>query len=127
MGTLVPLFIYTRFYTNNFTLAPNQIIAHHQNQYDVERAFRISKTDLKIRPIYHRLETRIRAHILISFVAYTIYKEFERRIKTANVDVKFKLTFDYIKTMYGYRTPVGIQTLELDEIQQQIYDAVYHL
>ena len=115
------------FYTNDFTLAPDKIIEHYQNQYDVERAFRISKTDLKIRPIYHRLETRIRAHILISFVAYAIYKEFERRIKSANIDMKFKLTFDYIKTMYGYKTPVGIQTLELDEIQQQIYDAVYSI
>ena len=56
------------FVTNDFTLTANEIIEHYNNQYEVERAFRISKTDLKIRPIYHRLETRIKAHILISFV-----------------------------------------------------------
>jgi len=113
------------FYTNNFTLTPSDIIQHYQNQYDVERAFRISKTDLKIRPIYHRLETRIKAHILISFVSYAVYKEFERRIKASGLNIKFKLTFDYIKTMYGYKTFSGVQPLELDDIQQQIYDAVY--
>ena len=113
------------FITNDFTLNPNEIIQHYQNQYDIEKAFRISKTDLKIRPIYHRLETRIKAHILISFVAYAVYKEFERKIKLSNVDVKFKLTFDYIKTMYGYKTLFGVEPLEMDEIQRQIYDAIY--
>ena len=113
------------FITNDFTLKANEIIEHYQNQYDVEKAFKISKTDLKIRPIYHRLETRIKAHILISFISYAVYKEFERKIKASNLDIKFKLTFDYIKTMYGYKTPFGIEPLEMDEMQQQIYDAVY--
>lgn len=65
------------------------------------------------------------SHILISFVAYAVYKEFERKIKLSNVDVKFKLTFDYIKTMYGYKTLFGVEPLEMDEIQRQIYDAIY--
>lgn len=113
------------FITNDFTLKPNEVIEHYQNQYDVEKAFRISKTDLKIRPIYHRLETRIKAHILISFVSYAIYKEFERKIKQSNIEIKFKLAFDHIKTMYGYKTLYGVEPLELDETQQKIYDAVY--
>ena len=106
-------------YTNDFTLQANDVIEHYQNQYDVEKAFRISKTDLKIRPIYHRLETRIKAHILISFISYAVYKEFERKIKLSNLDIKFKLTFDYIKTMYGYKTLFGVESLEMDEIQNR--------
>ena len=113
------------FATNDFTLKAKDIIAHYQNQYKVEEAFKISKTDLRIRPIYHRLENRIKAHILISFVAYAIYKEFERKIKLSNIDIKFKLTFDYIKTMYGYKTLFGVEPFEMDEIQQQIYDAIH--
>lgn len=113
------------YITNNFTLNANDVIQHYQNQYDVEKAFRISKTDLKIRPIYHRLETRIKAHILISFISYAIYKEFERKIKLSQLDIKFKLTFDYIKTMYGYKTIFGVEPLKMDEIQQKIYDAVH--
>ena len=113
------------FVTNDFTIPSKDVIAHYQNQYEVERAFRISKTDLKIRPIYHRLESRIKAHILISFVSYAIYKEFERKIKLSKLDIKFKLTFDHIKNMYGYKSIFGIEPLEFDDIQQQIYDAVY--
>ena len=70
------------FATNDFTLQANDVIAHYQNQYEVEKAFRISKTDLKIRPIFHRLESRIKAHVLISFVSYAIYKEFDRKLKS---------------------------------------------
>ena len=39
--------------------------------------------------------------------------------------LNFKLTFDYIKTMYGYKTLFGVEPLEMDEIQQKIYNAVY--
>jgi len=81
------------FATNDFTLKSNDVIAHYQNQYYVEKAFRISKTDLKIRPIYHRLENRIKAHILISFVSYAVYKEFERRLKLNNIEFDFSQKF----------------------------------
>ncbi|MBS9782199.1 MAG: IS1634 family transposase [Arcobacter sp.] len=84
------------FITNDFNLKAGEVIEHYKNQYDVEKAFRISKTDLKIRPIYHRLDTRIKVHILISFVSYAVYKEFERKIKKSNLDIKFKLTQDII-------------------------------
>ena len=39
-----------------------------------EKAFRMSKHDLKIRPIYHRLQRRIEAHITINFVAIRFIK-----------------------------------------------------
>jgi len=56
------------FATNDFSLKPKDVIAHYKNQYKVEEAFRISKTDLRVRPIYHRLENRIKANaISLSF------------------------------------------------------------
>ena len=112
------------YITNNFKLSHNEIISHYTNLYFIEEAFRISKTDLKIRPVYHRLEDRIKAHILISFVAYAVYKEFERRIKKSDLDIKFKLTFDYIKTMYGYKTLFGVEPMEFNEIQNKIIHIV---
>ena len=49
----------------------------------IERAFRFCKTDLDIRPMYHRLINRIEAHVCICFVAYTIMLELERILKAA--------------------------------------------
>jgi hypothetical protein len=53
---------------------------------------RISKHDLRIRPIFHCLQRRIEAHIFIAFTAYNLYKELERQF----LKVKFFL-FLYIK------------------------------
>ena len=40
-----------------------------------EKAFRIAKTDPKIRPIHHRLQRRIEAYISLTFTVYKVYKE----------------------------------------------------
>lgn len=67
-------------YLSNAQLTKDQIIDNYQHLWQIEKAFRIAKTDLKIRPIYHRLARRIEAHICISFVAYKLYKELERQL-----------------------------------------------
>src|SRR5574344_85484 len=112
------------FVTNDFTLSANEIIEHNNNQYELERAFRISKTDLKIRPIYHRLEHRIKAHILISFVSYAIYKEFERKLKINNVKFNFsqKLLRKIIEHLIAIKIGDEIIPINPSEIQKQILD-----
>jgi transposase len=67
-------------YLSNAKLNKNQIVENYQHLWQIEKAFRIAKTDLKIRPIYHRLQRRIEAHICISFAAYKVYKELERQL-----------------------------------------------
>ncbi len=114
------------FATNDFTIKPEDVIAHYQNQYAVERAFRISKTDLRIRPIYHRLQNRIKAHVLVSFVSYAIFMEFERRLKLKNIKFKFsqKLLRDIIKHMHALDIQGKLFYLTFDDVQQTIYDIV---
>lgn len=112
------------FATNDFILKPEDVIAHYQNQYSVERAFRISKTDLRIRPIYHRLENRIKAHILVSFVAYAIYMEFERRLKLKNISFKFsqKLLRKIIEHFLAVQIGNEIIPIPPSNIQKQILE-----
>ena len=45
---------------------------------DAEAAFRIQKSDLSIRPIWHQTEGRVRAHILVCFLAYVLWKTLEQ-------------------------------------------------
>ena len=112
------------FATNDFTLRAEDVIAHYQNQYAVERAFRISKTDLRIRPIYHRLQNRIQSHIMISFVAYAVFLEFERRLKLKNINFKFsqKLLRKIIEHFFVVK--IGEKTIPIkpSEIQRQILE-----
>ena len=65
-------------YITNTRLVPKSIVENYRHLWQIEKAFRISKTDLRIRPVYHYRRKRIEAHICIAFVAYTIYKELER-------------------------------------------------
>lgn len=67
-------------YISNADLTKDQIIENYQHLWQIEKAFRISKSDLKIRPIYHRLQRRIEAHICITFAAHKVYKELERQL-----------------------------------------------
>jgi hypothetical protein len=114
------------YVTNDFTLSANEVIQHYQNQYEVERAFRISKTDLRIRPIYHRLETRIKAHVLISFVSYAIYKEFERKLKGNDIEFDFsqKLLRKIIEHLIAVKIDDEIIPINPSDIQKQILDAI---
>lgn len=68
-------------YLTNSQLKAEAIIENYTQLWQIETAFRVSKTDLKVRPIYHRLQKRIEAHICLNFVAYKVYKEMERVLK----------------------------------------------
>ncbi len=74
-------------YLSNTKLPKDQIIENYQHLWQIEYAFRIAKNDLKIRPIYHRLQKRIEAHICISFVAYKVFKELQRQLKVMKASI----------------------------------------
>ena len=70
------------YYTNldEKTISNELVIERYHQLYKIEQAFRISKHDLKTRPIFHFKENPIRLHILICFMALAVSKYVE--IKT---------------------------------------------
>ena len=117
-------------YLTNTNLSAEQIIDSYGQLWHIEKAFRISKTDLRIRPIYHRRQHRIEAHILIAFVAYAIYKELERRLEAAHIPMTPKRAAELTQTMYEltftYPQQLAVQTalLKMCPEQQQLYDLI---
>lgn len=97
-------------YITNTNLSGEEIIENYNNLWKIEKAFRISKTDLKIRPVYHRLKHRIEAHICISFVSYLLYKELERVLSENGSGISINKAVKSINKMYeiAYRTENGI-------------------
>lgn len=87
------------YYTNiSEQTANTDIIAQYHNLWKIEKAFRISKSDLEIRPIYHFKKHSINAHILICFMALAIckYMEIKTEQSTEQVVRKFKGITDAI-------------------------------
>lgn len=67
------------YQTNIRDLKPKLLISRYRDLWRVEQSFRISKSDLLIRPVYHRLETSIKAHVLIVFMALCLSRVIERQ------------------------------------------------
>lgn len=87
-------------YVTNTKLTPKRIIEHYGQLWQIEKAFRVSKTDLRIRPIYHRLRRRIEGHICIAFCAYTIYKELERILRKEKAPFSVTRAIELTYNMY---------------------------
>ena len=114
-------------YITNTKLTKRQIIDNYNNLWHIEKAFRMSKTDLKIRPIYHRLKHRIEAHICISFAAYSIYKELERILNLEKSNLSIEKSAELTHNMYQikYTLPdsklTKFKLLNMDDYQAELY------
>ena len=58
-----------------------EIISKYKELWQVEYSFRITKNDLRTRPIFHDTPSRIAAHLAISFMAYSCVRHLEYRLK----------------------------------------------
>lgn len=117
-------------YLTNSKLRSNQVIENYNQLWFIERAFRISKTDLKIRPIYHRLRHRIGAHICISFTAYLIYKELDRILKKEKSYLSVKRAAEITHNMYQINVTLPESRhsksilLKMDQEQSDLYQII---
>jgi transposase len=117
-------------YVTNTKLTDKQVIENYKNLWHIEKAFRMSKTDLRIRPIYHRLRHRIEAHICIAFTAYCIYKELERVLYKEKSNLSLKNAAELTHNMYqiSYMLPESKHTisklLKMDDQQAELYQII---
>ena len=117
-------------YVTNSKLSNKQIVENYKNLWHIEKAFRMSKTDLRIRPIYHRIRNRIEAHICISFTAYSIYKELERALYSEKSSLSLKKAAELTHNMYQitFTLPESKHTktklLKMDDQQAELYNIV---
>lgn len=86
-------------YLTNTTIPSEQVYAAYHNLWNVERAFRIAKSKIEIRPMFHFIRRRIEAHICICFVALKVYKELERRLKQSNIGMSVDKVLNMAKSI----------------------------
>lgn len=117
-------------YITNTTLNPSTVLEQYKNLWHIEKAFRMSKTDLRIRPIYHRLKRRIEAHICLSFAAYSIYKELERILNKNHSSISNLKAAELTHTMYQLQISLPeskktkLITLKMDDLQKELWSIV---
>ena len=113
-------------YITNTDLDAKSVVAQYHGLWVVERAFRISKGTLDMRPMFHFTERRIEAHVCICFVAYKVYKELERIIKLTGINMSIGDVLKIARTIITVRVnmpenrEVYVKTLFLTERQKAI-------
>ena len=117
-------------YVTNTKWHSSAVVENYGHLWQIEKAFRISKTDLQIRPIFHYRKRRIEAHLCIAFVAYTIYKELERLLQEHKTGLSVERAARLTHVMYAlsYTMPDSHrqkqQILRMSDEQKLLYNTV---
>ena len=86
-------------YLTNTKLPSDKVYEAYHNLWTVELAFRIAKSKIEVRPMFHFTRKRIEAHICICFVALKVYKELERTLKLNNISMSVDKVLRMAKTI----------------------------
>jgi transposase len=88
----------------------DEIVTRYKNLADIERGFRVLKSDLEIAPVYHRLPDRIRAHALICFLALVLYRVMRMRLKAHGSVASPKTALELLRRIQQHRATIGGHT-----------------
>lgn len=86
-------------YITNTTLPAKEVYEQYNGLWVIERAYRVTKGTLEMRPMFHFTSRRIEAHVCICFVAYKVYKELERILKTTDINLSVDKVLSIAKTV----------------------------
>ncbi len=106
------------------TVKPTEIIDQYHNLWKVEKAFRMSKSDLQERPIFHRKLKRINGHLLICFCSLLVMKETERILKPA--DISLIRTIEILGKVGEGEAIVGKLQLPIDSALSKVAKNIFY-
>jgi len=73
--------------TNVADLKPQEVLSRYRALADIERGFRVLKSEIDIAPVYHRLPQRIRAHAMLCFLALILHRVMRHRLRQARSEL----------------------------------------
>jgi transposase len=83
--------------TNAPDFTPEEVIKRYKSLADIERGFRVLKSEIEIGPIYHRLPDRIHAHAAICFMALILYRVMRSRLKDSHTQISPERALDKLR------------------------------
>jgi len=97
--------------TNVDDAAAETIVERYKSLADIERGFRVLKSDIEIAPVYHRVPDRIRAHAFLCFLALTVHRVLRMRLRARQADTSVERALDQLKSIQLHRVRIGAQEL----------------
>jgi transposase len=105
-------------------LKPVEVVKRYKSLADIERGFRVLKSDIEIAPVFHRLPERIRAHALICFLALVLNRVMRMQLRQANsayspervLEIVRRIQFHQV-TIAGQGAARGVSELTAEQIE----------
>lgn len=93
--------------TNVQDFSADEVVQRYKALADIERGFRVLKSDLEIAPVYHRPSERIRAHALICLMALVLYRVMRMRLKEHGSKASPKTALELLRRIQQHKATVG--------------------
>ena len=93
--------------TNTQDLKPDEVIKRYKSLADIERGFRVLKSEIEIGPIYHRLPSRIQAHAAICFMALILYRVMRARLRDSNTKISPERALEKLRRIQHQKVTVN--------------------
>ena len=114
--------------TNTQDLKPSEVIDRYKALADIERGFRVLKSELDIAPMYHRLPQRIRAHAAICFIALVLHRILRQRLKAHHTGISPARCLETLHRIQHHKVTLPEKTLTgvstLTPQQQDLFTAL---
>lgn len=116
--------------TNTPDLSPEDVVKRYKSLADIERGFRVLKSEIEIGPVFHRLPKRIKAHASLCFIALILYRVMRQRLKAADSDLSPERALEQLQRIQQHQIRIdraekpinGIS--RLSEIQHRVFTAL---
>ncbi|VDY06525.1 transposase [Thiomonas sp. Bio17B3] len=93
--------------TNVPELSALEVLRRYKSLADIERGFKILKSEIEIAPVFHRLPDRIRAHALICFIALVLYRVMRMRLKDAGSKLSPERALEQLRRIQYHQAHLG--------------------
>jgi transposase len=116
-------------YTTNTLMSADSIYKEYNGLWQIEHAFRVTKGTLELRPVFHFTEKRIKAHVCICFVAYKVYKELGRMLKSNDINLSVDKVLSIAKTITTIKVklPISGETVTKTMLLTQRHKSIMKL
>ncbi len=114
--------------TNVPDMSADEIVSRYKALADIERGFRVLKSEIEIAPVYHRLPKRIRAHAGICFMALLLHRVMRMRLKDSTLGITPERALSRLKQVQYHSVMLNEQRLtgitKLESEQLRLFEAL---
>jgi len=107
--------------TNVKDLDAAEIVTRYKSLADIERGFKVLKSEIEIAPVFHRLPERIRAHASICFMALILYRVMRQRLKLAGSSLSPEAALERLRRVQRHTVSIndGVPLQGISTINQE--------